>query len=149
MSDIIVTTPKSQIAAAAQEAADVIAAGGGEYFRRFSGGHNSPKINSGDRVYYVEDGWIRGFAVVSRTMRRGAGERCATTGHVWPPGAYIYMDATSWKWIEPVPMRGFQGFRYAKYQGYRGELWGDHDCRQVKIVGGWRDPKPTLLVVEC
>jgi len=32
--DIIVTTPKSQMANAAQEAADCIENGGGEYFRR-------------------------------------------------------------------------------------------------------------------
>jgi hypothetical protein len=110
--DIIVTTPKSQMANAAQEAADVIADGGGEYFRRFPHSQ-APKVKPGDRVYYVENGWITGYAVVTRTDDpRHTGVTCDTTMRTWPPGFYVFMDATTWRWIRPIPMKGFQGFRY-------------------------------------
>lgn len=130
--DIIVTTPKTQIKAAAAEAADCIADGGGEYFRRFP---KSWRINirASDRVYYVEDGYIRGFAIVNRFQFREYPETCQTTGRVWDAGRYIYMDATTWRWIRPIPMRGFQGFRYAPdYLWHLG----------VRVIGGWLDRKP-------
>lgn len=140
--DIIVTTPKSQMANAAREAADVLAAGGGEYFRRFSGGHRGPRIAAGERVWYVEDGYIRGFCVVSRVLRRGTDEVCGTTGRVWPHGVYVYMDATTWQWIRPIPMRGFQGYRYVHPRSV-GDLLATQ-IHQAEIVGGWRDPRPEV-----
>lgn len=142
MADIIVTTPKSQMKAAAQEAADAIASferglGLTEYFRRFPLSAYPKNVESGDRVYYVEDGYVRGFAVASRIEVRGE-TRCDTTMKMWYPGAYIFMQADSWRWIKPIAMKGFQGFRYidAKTQ------------RAVEVVGGWRDPRPGTDVPE-
>jgi len=139
--DIIVTTPKSQMRAAAQEAADCIAAGGGMYFRRFAI-RQAPTIVAGDRVYYVEDGFVRGFAVVSNTMFVSEGKTCDTTGRKWPPGFYVYMDATNWRWIKPIPMKGFQGFRYAGRPPGKSVIWVHDKWCDVQIVGDWRDPKP-------
>ncbi len=130
--DIIVTTPKSQMKAAAQEAADCIAAGGGEYFRRFT---RAVAVIPGDRVFYVEDGYVRGFAVVSRVEVRARPVRCETTGHLWPPGTYVFMAAPSWHWIRPIPMRGFQGWRTVISTR---DLWPD----RVKIIGNWLAPRP-------
>ena len=126
--DIIVTTPKSQIANAAQEAADCIKAGGGEYFRKLP---RTCYVTRGDRVYYVEDGYVRGFAVVSRI--EWGNRLCETTGRHWPDGMYVVMDATSWQWIEPIPMRGFQSYHHA-----------DFKPGQVRVVGGWMDPRPAV-----
>ncbi len=132
--DIIVTTPKSQMATAAQEAADCIAAGGGEYFRRFAQ-TQKPDVGKGNRVYYVEDGYVRGFARCCRTGYMHCAIKCSTTGRRWPEGFYVFMNAKTWQWIEPIPMQGFQGFRYAdKSLNYR----------DLRIVGGWRDPKPEV-----
>lgn len=133
--DIIVTTPKSQMKAAAQEAADCIAAGGGEYFRRFALRGSPSGIQIGDRIYYVEDGYIRGFADVKNFFYVGDGLQCDTTGRRWPKRFCVFMDAKTWRWIEPIPMRGFQGFRYADNYFCRGD---------VRIVGYWRDPKPEV-----
>ena len=105
--DIIVTTPKSEIANAAREAEDVKRAGGGMYFRRFPPSM-SPDVRPGDRVYYVEDGFMRGFAVVEKIYDATSYVKCDTSGKMWPPGLYVYMDATTWQWIEPIPMKGFQ-----------------------------------------
>jgi hypothetical protein len=137
--DIIVTTPKTQMAAAAQEAAECIRAGGGEYFRRFNG-HCAPIcLRPGERVWYVEDGFLRGYCTVIRVENCPQGRVCATTARRWPPGVYVFMDATRWKWIRPMPMRGFQNFRYwcqGIAEGHFGKGW------RPQIVGGWKDPRP-------
>jgi len=137
--DIIVTTPKAQMRAAAQEAADAVAAGGGEYFRRFPD-HANPNVVAGDRVYYVEDGYVRGYALVSRVKHRSTHRRCDTTGRLWLPGYYVYMPANTWTWIRPIPMRGFQGFRYAQACCEAGVAF-DED---MEIIGGWLDPRPRM-----
>ena len=149
--DIIVTTPKGQMAAAAQEAADCIRDGGGEYFRRFPHGQ-APTIAAGDRVYYVEDGFVRGFAVVKHIddLRDPAGRMCDSTGRAWGNGIYVVMRASSWQWIRPIPMKGFQGFRYAGHRPTAdgiarmliGDVDGDANWAMVLPEGGWRDPRP-------
>lgn len=143
--DIIVTTPLSERANAAQEAADCIRDGGGEYFRRFPR-NLAPDVRTGDRVYYVEDGWIRGYALVARTRMSCDGWRCETTGRRWGPGLYVFMAAASWVWIRPIPMRGFQGFRYAgraeTADGQRICILAGHGPAEVVVVGNWLDPKP-------
>ena len=132
--DIIVTTPKSQMENARREAADVKAAGGGEYFRRF---HSKPPVHPGERVYYVEDGYVRGFALVDRVEHHPNGMRCESTGRFWQYGWYVFMDAACWCWIEPVAMTGFQNFRLA-------HMDPKHRLLEPKIVGGWLDPKPEV-----
>ena len=136
--DIIVTTPKSRMAEAAREAAACIAAGGGDYFRRFPPRKWPVHLNPGDRVYYVEDGAIRGFAVVDCICDEVYARDCDTTARRYPPGLYVMMRADSWCWIRPIPMRGFQGFRYV-----RNELLPD-GRHYLEIVGFWRDPRPEI-----
>jgi hypothetical protein len=141
--DIMVTTPKSEMANAAREAAECLAAGGGEYFRRFPAEHH-PDVQTLDRVYYVEDGYLRGYAVVSETQGLlDGGRQCDTTGRRWGPGFYAFMDARSWHWIEPAAVRGFQGFRYVRYDANRMVL-PDGRLHRIVKVGGWRDPKPEI-----
>jgi len=138
--DIIVTTPKSEMANAAREAADCIRNGGGWYFRRFNPSM-SPKVNRGDRVYYVQDGYVRGFAIVHNIkVVVGRPQRCDTTGTSWPPGFFVFMDSTTWQWITPIPMKGFQGFRYVHPRSL-----GERLAAQIqiaKLAGGWKDPRP-------
>ena len=133
--DIIVTTPKREMATAAREAEDCKRDGGGEYFRRFPL-TRAPRILPGDRVYYVEDGYVRGFAVAISCIHAVTGlVVCETTGRRWPAAFFVFMDATTWRWIRPIPMKGFRGFRYA------GRKW-----RRLRVVevGGWLDPKPVV-----
>lgn len=129
MKAIIVTTPKSEMSTAAQEARDRIEEGGGVYFRRF--GKEPRGLDPGVRVFYVEDGHVRGFAVVEEVTEVQEGEHvvCETTGRAWPSGIYAVMRADSWRWVRPIRYRGFQGFRY-------------FDDSEVEIVGGWLDPRP-------
>lgn len=64
------------------------------------------------RCYMVHDGAVRGYTTILETMWRGAGEvkRVGEPGF-WPQGWYIVRSA-SWIPIKPVPMRGFQGWRW-------------------------------------
>lgn len=139
--DILVTTPKNQMANAAKEAAQVIADGAGQYFRflgrrRYGAPNHATK---GDKIFYVEDGFIRGFCVIDCVEWR---ERriCQTTYNVWEEGWYIEMDATTWQWVKPIPYTGFQGWRYMPKPF----------LSKVEIVGNYKDKKPkTTFCKEC
>ena len=125
--DIIVTTPKNKMAVAEKEARGCIEAGEGFYFRTF---RNTPRyLGVGSHIFYVEDGFVRGFGVVSEI--RNGNMQCGTTGHDWGYGTHAVMQADSWKWVKPIPMKGFQGWRY-------------FDSKDFKVVGNWLDPKPTI-----
>lgn len=134
INDIMVTTPRHQSKNAEAEARSCVRAGGGDYFRRFA---RLPKgLKIGSRLFYVEDGYLRGYAVVSN-VRTGQ-MRCDVTGKKWAPGAYAVMRADSWKWIRPIPIRGFQGWRYMPQEIEA----------EVQVVGGWKDPKPEVKKSE-
>lgn len=130
--DIVVTTPADRAEEAAEEVAACLWDGGGCYFRWFS---NRPRIHAGERIFYVETGYVRGFAQCDYVTFKGDGVCCETTGHLWPRGWYVFMRADSWKWIKPIPMRGFQGYRYAHKQPW---------FAKIEIVGGWKDPMPKV-----
>ena len=135
--DLIVTTPKPEAANSAREAANVIRDGGGTYFR-FLGQRLPSNFRSGvSRLYYVQDGFIRGFAVISSIDN--AQYLCMTTNRQWPQGYYAVMDARTWTWIKPIPMKGFQAWRYFTPPN-------DRFARiPVEIVGNWLDPMPKVL----
>ena len=127
MKDLIVTTPKTQIKNAAAEARQCIEQGGGFYFRTF---RIKPKdLRIGSKIFYVEDGFIRGYGVVSAVKE---GEMtCSTTGINWGKGCHAIIPADSWTWISPIAMKGFQGWRYF-----------DANSKDIVIVGHWKDSKP-------
>lgn len=129
-SDIIVTTPKNEMENAELEAKHCRDAGGGFYFRTFS---KRPKgLKFGSRVFYVEDGYIRGYCVVSKITE---GEMtCSTTNRKFGEGYHVMMKADSWTWINPIPMKGFQGWK---------TLPTDMELN-IEGVGGWLDPRPEV-----
>lgn len=125
--DIIVTTPKNEIEKSKQEAEQIKEDGGGLYFRRFN--RLPCLLNIGDRIFYTEDGYVRGFAVVNDIVQKNA-MGCDTTGRQYPKGYYAFMDASTWKWIDPIPYKGFQGFRYFE--------------QSFNVVGDWEDDAPEI-----
>jgi hypothetical protein len=129
MTDIIVTTPKREMANSALEAEELKKAGGGRYFRVL---HSLPKkIGDGSRIFYVEDGYIRGFCPICEIAdSEGSFEICEVTDRIWHGKVFIYMYAKEWKWIKPIRMKGFQAWRYFEAPDDMG------------IIGDWMDPKP-------
>jgi hypothetical protein len=125
---IIVTTPKSEMEISAQEAKECIENGSGYYFRKL-GKHRPTGIESGSKIYYVEDGYIRGFGEIASLTEMQ--QICESTNRSWNNGWFAIIPACTWKWIKPIPMTGFQGFRY-------------FDDKNVEIVGNWLDSKPKI-----
>lgn len=136
MPDIIVTTPKNRVAEAAREAEEVKAAGGGYYYRYFSP-KRAPKIEKDDRVYYIEDGYIRGFCEV------------VNVDH-FNDVVIVWMSARSWTWIKPIRALPFQvprSFMYAeKFDLHLVWWWLPRRLTReaVEVVGGWLEPKPEV-----
>jgi len=130
--NLIVTTPKSEMENSAKEAQELIKSGGGYYFRTFK---KKPKgLEVGSKIYYVEDGYIRGFGEVGGLA--GGEMRCEITDREYGDSedervCHAIIPACSWKWIKPVAMKGFQGFRY-------------FDDSNVEVVGRWMDTKPEV-----
>jgi hypothetical protein len=71
---------------------------------------------TGARVFVVHDAYIRGFHTLIEVVERGENEVAIVNGDAfagfWPAGWYLVRDPT-WHPIVPIPMKGFQGWRYA------------------------------------
>jgi len=69
---------------------------------------NFPKTKKGNKCYICHDGYIKGYMIIY-----GLEEKdfiCTTTGKHWK-GKFIQRTGDFYK-INPVPYKGFQGFRY-------------------------------------
>ena len=126
MRNIIVTTPKSESEKAKLEADFAKKNENSYYFRSFK---KLPKdIDVGSKVFYVDNGEITGFCVISEINKEK--KKCDVTGREFE-GFIVKMPANSWKWIRPIRHKGFQGFRYFDFEEY-------------KIIGDWKDEKPKM-----
>ena len=114
--DIIVTTPKSEHKTAEAEAEAVANDPNSFWFRTIRG---KPNVQIGDRVYYVDNGMIRGYGVVFEIE---VGEMWDDTHERWWNGTNLKQRI--WVWLKkPIPFRGFQGFRYInKIDGLKEKL---------------------------
>lgn len=64
------------------------------------------------RVYVVHDGAVRGYQeLLYVTWREEAEVVDPHSKGFWPAGWYLARDP-EWHAVEPVPMHGFQGWRY-------------------------------------
>lgn len=70
----------------------------GFYYWRFS---NTPKrINNSKRIYFAVKGYIRGYFLIRDVEDDGC-------------GCDVEFDSETWKDIEPIKTKSFQGFKYA------------------------------------
>lgn len=138
--DIIVTTPKTEIDNAAKEAKDALNGQVSHYFRKL---RFFPKfLKKGDRVFYIENDRITGFAIVDGIAEHD-GTECVTTGKQYTDGVYVWMWCKTWQWIKPITMRGFQGYRYRLGLSEENISTIKEPCRfDFEIAGDWKDPKP-------
>ena len=74
--------------------------------------HRMPKkLKVGDKVYFIENGEIKYYHIVVGLVENGF--ECEFSGRVWE-GNNILMSYPEVKLKKPIPMKGFQGFRYTE-----------------------------------
>ena len=111
--DIVVTIPKSRLAQVEKEEAQVaeLLAKGVAVNFFWSLGRKPKKLEVGDRCYFVWDGAMRAWHEV---VGFGADKQCETTG-IFHPGFCVILAPEIHTIDVPIPMKGFQGFRYFKF----------------------------------
>lgn len=67
-----------------------------------------PKTKIGNKCYVLHNGAIRGWMKIVGLSEKDF--ECTTTGKKWR-GKFIERSG-EFHYIEPIPMKGFQGFRY-------------------------------------
>ena len=115
--NILVTTPKIEMSNSALEGEQVrqdLSIGMNAYwFRTF---HFRPKVDIGDRMYFTEDGLIKGYGVIFKIEQIEEPESesvCDTTGRVWGRHGDWMVSYRDWHWLKtPIRFKGFQGIRY-------------------------------------
>lgn len=73
--------------------------------------NNFPSVVKGDKCYLIHNGYIKGYMLI-----HGLSEKdftCTTTGNKWS-GKFIERTGKFYYLDNPIPMTGFQGFRYFK-----------------------------------
>jgi len=104
--NILVTTPKSEIDNSRKEG-EVVESEGGYWFRTF---RFKPKVEKGDKIYFVENGLIKGYGIIFEVSPT-EGEECDVTGRDWK-GSWV-VKYNDWHWLKTaIPFSGFQGIRY-------------------------------------
>lgn len=110
MPDIIITIAKDKIK---EEALKVVKSlkslGREEYYRQYSL-NKQPPVRFGDKVFILEDGYVRGFFVVQEVRRRSF--PVIGTADQKDEYSRVIFDVLSWQSIVPIPMNGFPGFKY-------------------------------------
>jgi len=72
--------------------------------------NNFPKTKVGNKCYLLYNGFIIGWMEIVGMAEKNF--TCSTTGKNWM-GKFIERSGAFHK-IDPIPMKGFQGFRYFK-----------------------------------
>ena len=115
--DILVTTPKNEMANSALEGeqvrSDQSQGMDAYWFRVF---HFRPKVEKGDKIYFTEDGLIKGYGIIFRIEQIAEPEmesKCDTTERVWGNVGDWMVSYKDWHWLKnPIRFKGFQGIRY-------------------------------------
>ncbi len=114
--DLLITIPKTvKWGRWLDECWDTVRYGGTLNYRISTSFNRLPKVTLGkndDRVYVVHDGRIRGYHHL-QAIRFLDAFTCQTTLKNWPAGYYLVRSGPFHP-IEPIPHRGFQGWRYYK-----------------------------------
>jgi hypothetical protein len=104
--DIIITIPKATDWNEYQK--ELLAAENGETLNFKV--NNFPKTAPGNKCYICYNGNIIGYHIISGMSEKDF--QCTTTGNLWK-GKFIERTGKFHK-INPIPYKGFQGFRYYK-----------------------------------
>ena|ERR1035437_6480329 len=64
------------------------------------------------RCYMVHNGYVRCWNRVLNILERGPRDVKRIEGGFWSPGIYVVRSPARHELRHPVPMKGFQGYRY-------------------------------------
>jgi len=107
--DIIVTTPKSEIENSKREG-EALTNPNDYWFRTFK---FKPKCEPGDKIYFVESSFIKGYGIIFEISEISSGVKCDVTDREWD-GKFV-IKYRNWNWLDkPIPFKGFQGIRYVQ-----------------------------------
>lgn len=107
--NILLTTPiiKKNIA---KIEAENVKKNGGYFFRTF---HFQPKCSIGDKIYFVDDGLIKGYGIIFEISQIKDHIKCSTTGIKYGKVGDWVIKYDNWHWLPiPVQWKGFMGIRY-------------------------------------
>jgi hypothetical protein len=129
--DILVTTPKSEIDNSRQEGA-AVQRDGGYWFRTF---RFRPKVEPGDKIYFVENGLIRGYGIIFEVSPLSEAAECDFTGRTWGDAGGVIVKYHDWHWLKtPVEFSGFQGIRYLeRLPGLREKLLRGGELKRAYV----------------
>lgn len=89
----------------------------------------------GGRCFMVHDGAVRGWNRIVEVLHRDEGEvRDVRSGGHWPAGFYVVREPIWFPVVPPIPMRGFQGWRWY--------------CEPATVEGPYRETPSRLLGVR-
>ena len=103
--DIIITLPKSVSWDEYSKELDAVKDGSQVMNYKVN---SFPKTGVGNKCYVVHNGFIKGWMSIVGMFEQEF--TCSTTGKDWK-GKFIQRSGPFNK-VEPIPMKGFQGFRY-------------------------------------
>lgn len=114
--DVIVTIPKSEYGNIEKEIA--WAKKLGKRQKRTASKNwtvsRAPKhIDDGDRCYFIRNGMITHYREIRGVQEFDHGFTCEVTDRDWW-GPYLELDVMPVVLKKPVPMKGFQGWRYLR-----------------------------------
>lgn len=112
MADIIITIPKTRKEEWLNEVEEAKKQDMDLWFKTSSHPRRLTFLCYG-KCYVVLDGNIIGYHEI-KTVKWSEGFTCEITENEWPKGWYVVRWGKTWTPITPVPMKGFQGFRYVK-----------------------------------
>ena len=110
--DIAVTVPKREMRRIASENAwaEEAVREGSTVVQYWSVAKLPKKLNSGDRIYFIEDGRITHY---HEYVDYALDAECEVTGKVWE-GMNLVMKYPGVRLTVPRRMQGFRGFRYVE-----------------------------------
>lgn len=111
MKDIVITLPKNISWEEYKKELNVVQ--DGKTVLNFKVPYLPKQTEVGRRCYLCYKGKIRGWMKITGLRKNNF--TCTTTGVVWK-GNFIQRSGEFHR-IEPIPMKGFQGFRYFKIEG--------------------------------
>lgn len=111
--DIVITLPQKIEWEDYQSELDDVADGSGVLNYRIPGTSFTLNPGQGNRCYLVWRGKVRGWMLITGIDCKADGFTCQTTGRWWPPGVYIQRSGPFHRLKNPIPMKGFRGWRRA------------------------------------